>query len=148
MAEHSSYLDTHIRVLDPGSGTGILSAAVCEAAHSSRTVKTLNVDAYETDPLLARHGDFVLEYAAALEATSKANGYRGSRDRSMTEYDLVISNPPYFKIGKDVSAFPDFRQFKQHVDRIAWETEVWIAEIPDHLIHFNGDKFLGPKEYV
>ena len=45
-----------------------------------------------------------------------------------------------------VSAFPDFRQFKQHVDKIAWETEVWISEIPDHLIHFNGDKFLGPKE--
>ena len=45
-----------------------------------------------------------------------------------------------------VSAFPDFRQFKQHVDKIAWETEVWIAEIPDHLIHFNGDKFLGPKQ--
>ena len=44
-----------------------------------------------------------------------------------------------------VSAFPDFRQFKQHVDKIAWETEVWIAEIPDHLIHFNGDKFLGPS---
>ena len=44
-----------------------------------------------------------------------------------------------------VSAFPDFRQFKQHVDKIAWETEVWIAEIPDHLIHFNGDKFLGPR---
>ena len=42
-----------------------------------------------------------------------------------------------------VSAFPDFRQVKQHVDKIAWETEVWLAEIPDHLIHFNGDKFLG-----
>lgn len=44
-----------------------------------------------------------------------------------------------------VSAFPDFRQFKQHVENIAWETEVWVAEIPDHLIHFNGDKFLGPN---
>ena len=42
-----------------------------------------------------------------------------------------------------VSAFPDFGQFKRHVDKIAWETEVWLAEIPDHLIHFNGDKFLG-----
>ena len=31
------------------------------------------------------------------------------------------------------------------MDKIAWETEVWIAEIPDHLIHFNGDKFLGPS---
>ena len=45
-----------------------------------------------------------------------------------------------------VSAFPEFRQFKRHADTIAWETEVWLAEIPDHLIHFNGDKFLGPKE--
>ncbi len=45
-----------------------------------------------------------------------------------------------------ISAFPEFRQFKRHADSIAWETEVWLAEIPDHLIHFNGDKFLGPKE--
>ena len=45
-----------------------------------------------------------------------------------------------------VSAFPDFKRFKIHVEAIAWETEVWIAEIPDHLIHFNGDTFLGPKE--
>ena len=44
-----------------------------------------------------------------------------------------------------VSAFPDFRQFKRHADDIAWETEVWLSEIPDHLIHFNGDKFLGPR---
>jgi len=41
-----------------------------------------------------------------------------------------------------VSAFPDFKEFKSHLSEIAWETEVWIQEIPDHLIHFNGDKFL------
>ena len=45
-----------------------------------------------------------------------------------------------------VSAFPDFRQFKRHADKIAWETEVWIAESPDHLIHFNGNAHLGPRE--
>ncbi len=44
-----------------------------------------------------------------------------------------------------VTAFADFRQFKRHVEKIAWETEVWIAEMPDHLIHFNGDKFLGTQ---
>ncbi len=27
---------------------------------------------------------------------------------------------------------------------VAWETEVWIADNPDHLVHFNGHKFLGP----
>ena len=45
-----------------------------------------------------------------------------------------------------VSAFPDFRQFRRYLDNIAWETEVWVAEMPDHMIHFNGDKFLGPNE--
>jgi hypothetical protein len=29
---------------------------------------------------------------------------------------------------------------------ISWETEVWIAESPDHMIHFNGERFLGPYE--
>lgn len=43
-----------------------------------------------------------------------------------------------------VSAFPDFTEFKKHFTNIAWETEVWVAESPDHMIHFNGDKFLGP----
>jgi len=40
-----------------------------------------------------------------------------------------------------ISAFPDFREFKRHIDNIAWETEVWIANNPDHMIHFNGPKF-------
>lgn len=44
-----------------------------------------------------------------------------------------------------VSAFLDFSQFRKYSKDIAWETEVWIAEIPDHLIHYNGDKFLGPR---
>jgi adenine-specific DNA-methyltransferase len=44
-----------------------------------------------------------------------------------------------------VSAFPGFTTFKKFINEIAWETEVWIAENPSHLIHFNGDKFLGPR---
>lgn len=43
-----------------------------------------------------------------------------------------------------VTAFPDRATFRTHVKDIAWETEVWIADTPTHLIHFNGDKFLGP----
>jgi len=41
-----------------------------------------------------------------------------------------------------ITAFPDIVKFKKHVADIAWETEVWIAAIPDHMIHFNGPKFL------
>ena len=43
-----------------------------------------------------------------------------------------------------VTAFLNRDGFRKHVKDIAWETEVWIADAPDHLIHFNGDKFLGP----
>jgi len=44
-----------------------------------------------------------------------------------------------------VSAFPDFTEFKKHTAEIAWDTEVWIMEFPEHMIHFNGDRFLGPR---
>jgi len=43
-----------------------------------------------------------------------------------------------------VTAFLDRSTFRKFIADIAWETEVWIADNPDHLIHFNGDKFLGP----
>lgn len=43
-----------------------------------------------------------------------------------------------------VTAFLDRTTFRKFIAYIAWETEVWIAENPDHLIHFDGDKFLGP----
>ena len=44
-----------------------------------------------------------------------------------------------------VTAFPDMKTFKKFSDSLAWETEVWIAEMPDHMIHFNGDRFIGPR---
>jgi adenine-specific DNA-methyltransferase len=43
-----------------------------------------------------------------------------------------------------VTAFLDFTGFKKYASEIVWESEVWVAEFPDHMIHFNGDKFLGP----
>lgn len=43
-----------------------------------------------------------------------------------------------------VTAFLDFKTFKMFSESLAWETEAWIAETPDHMIHLNGDKFLGP----
>ena len=42
-----------------------------------------------------------------------------------------------------VTAFPDKQTFTRFTAEIAWETEVWLSDNPTHLIHFNGDKFLG-----
>ena len=45
-----------------------------------------------------------------------------------------------------VTAFLTRRAMKKYLGDIAWETEVWIAEAPSHIIHFNGDRFLGPYQ--
>ena len=125
MAECSAYSAPHLRVLDPGSGSGILSAAVCETVAAHRNVESLHVVAFETEPLLAdltrrvlalsrdwlsqrgisltfdvRNEDFVMESTASIKTMTEANWFGGDAGPS-TEYDLVISNPPYFKIGKE-----------------------------------------------
>lgn len=46
-----------------------------------------------------------------------------------------------------VSAFPDMTEFRRHTRNIAWETEVWITDLPYHLIHYNGDRLLGPRKH-
>ena len=45
-----------------------------------------------------------------------------------------------------VTTFLDFKTFKSFSDKLAWDTEVWIADMPDHMIHLNGDKFIGPRK--
>lgn len=45
-----------------------------------------------------------------------------------------------------VTAFLDTKTFRKYAGNIAWETEVWIAETPEHMIHFNGPRFLGPYD--
>ena len=45
-----------------------------------------------------------------------------------------------------VTAFPNRAIMARYLTEIAWETEVWVADSPSHLIHFNGERFLGPYE--
>jgi len=43
-----------------------------------------------------------------------------------------------------VTAFLNRRGLLKYLGEIAWETEAWVADSPDHMIHFNGERFLGP----
>ncbi len=58
------------------------------------------------------------------------------------ELELMLKNCPVGRVY--VTAFSSFAAFRKYASEIVWESEVWIAEVPDHMIHFNGDKFLGP----
>lgn len=43
-----------------------------------------------------------------------------------------------------VTAFLTRKAMTKYLADISWETEVWVAEAPDHMIHFDGERFLGP----
>lgn len=62
--------------------------------------------------------------------------------KRVNELEKMFARCPADKIY--ITAFPDRKTFRKYIADIAWETEVWISEEPDHMIHFNGDKFMGP----
>jgi len=63
--------------------------------------------------------------------------------KRVIEIQEMTQNVPAGKVF--ITAFLDFKTFKRFSESIAWETEVWIADAPEHMIHMNGDKFLGPR---
>lgn len=74
-----------------------------------------------------------------IEAVTSAGPVDGKRRKELKE--LFAGSKAGFVF---VTAFQDRRTMQSFVSQIAWESEVWIAEDPEHMIHFNGDKFLGP----
>ncbi|MBD3354427.1 N-6 DNA methylase [Candidatus Woesearchaeota archaeon] len=119
MAGLSNTNKTSVSILDPGAGVGILSAAIIEDLKSKDKVKNINLVCYETDKQVLPYlklflqeikkdlskeisfeyeiveEDFVKSNSGSL--TSNLNNYDGE---SKTLFDVVISNPPYFKLNK------------------------------------------------
>ena len=42
--------------------------------------------------------------------------------------------------------FRIFEEFRKHMKNVAWETEVWLCNTPSHMIHYDGERFLGSQE--
>ena len=74
-----------------------------------------------------------------IEAVTTANPITEMRRRTLLQLTAGCTADVIF-----ITAFPDRLTYRKFAKDIAWETEVWIAESPEHMIHFNGDKFLGP----
>lgn len=64
--------------------------------------------------------------------------------KRLVELEDFTKDCPYGTVY--VTAFPNAKEFKKHVDDIAWETEVWLSDTPDHMIHFNGNRFIDPRK--
>ncbi len=74
-----------------------------------------------------------------IEAVIKAGPMDEKRHKELQ--DLFAGSKAHLIF---VTAFETRRTMQTFVSHIAWESEVWIAEDPDHMIHFNGERFLGP----
>ena len=110
--------------------------------------------AYFDDTLLAKlgvyvdsHGkmpDVVLHYTAKnwlllVESVTSHGPVDGKRYTELAELFAGSTAGLVY-----VTAFPNRATMGRHLKEIAWETEVWVADAPSHLIHFNGVRFLGP----
>ncbi len=89
------------------------------------------------DVVLYREDKNWIYFVESVTSVGPMNPKRIVEIKSMTEY--VVAGKIF------VTAFLDFKTYKKFSEQLAWETEVWIAEMPDHMIHLNGDKFLGPR---
>jgi BsuBI/PstI restriction endonuclease domain/BsuBI/PstI restriction endonuclease HTH domain len=74
-----------------------------------------------------------------IEAVANSGHISPLRKIELRKLLVNCKFPPVF-----VTAFPDYKTFGRFAGDIAWETEVWIAEHSTHMIHFNGERFLGP----
>jgi hypothetical protein len=74
-----------------------------------------------------------------IEAVTSAGPVDGKRRKELKELFAGSKAGLVF-----VTAFETRRTMQTFVSQIAWESEVWVADNPDHMIHFNGQRFLGP----
>ena len=115
----------NISILDPGAGSGILSAALIERLQTIERIETISLVCYENDPnileLLKANLDWAKNQSSkAVNYTIIADNYILSQTAEYNDmlfanphppqYDIVIGNPPYMKVSKDapeVSAMQD-----------------------------------------
>ena len=92
----------------------------------------------------AKIPDVIVHYTAKnwlllIEAVTSAGPVGGKRRKELKELFAGCKAGLVF-----VTAFETRRTMQSFLSHIAWESEVWIAKDPDHMIHFNGERFLGP----
>ena len=95
---------------------------------------------------ILHHGkmpDVIVEHAdeAWLVVIEAVTSHGPIDPKRRAELDQLLQSPRLGLVY--VTAFSDRAAFRPYIADIAWETEVWIANSPDHLIHFDGSRFLG-----
>ncbi|MBP8302760.1 MAG: restriction endonuclease [Phycisphaerae bacterium] len=74
-----------------------------------------------------------------IEAVTSAGPVDGKRRKELKELFAGCTAGLVF-----VTTFSSREVMRSFLKQISWESEVWVAESPDHIIHFDGERFLGP----
>ena len=90
------------------------------------------------DVILYRTDKNTLAIVEAVKTSGEINVER--RDRLLNLFQGCSAHLAF------INAFESFTEFKKIIKTITWETHVWLAESPTHLIHFNGDKYWLPTD--
>ncbi len=98
----------------------------------------VNVDSHGKMPDVVFHYE-ENNWLLLVEAVTSHGPVDGKRHDELTELFSGARAGLVF-----VTAFPNRNFMARYLVEIAWETEVWIADSPSHLIHFDGERFLGP----
>ena len=120
-----------------------------DAENKSRNLQTeyiqklgVIISAPEKIPDVIIH-DTKRNWLLLIEAVSSAGPVDAKRRKELKELFHGCTAGLVF-----VTAFPTRAIMRRFLTQISWETEVWVAEDPSHMIHFNGEKFLGPYSDV
>ena len=112
-------------------------------AHFNKTRLTelgVTVDSHGKMPdVVVHHVD--KNWLILIEAVTSHGPVNGKRRDELKRLFGKSSAPLVF-----LTAFLDRSAMVRFLGEISWETEVWVADAPSHMIHFNGERFLGPYE--
>ena len=114
MASFSSFNGENLSILDPGCGTAVLSCSLIEKLLKNNCLTNINLTAYETDTNAAEIARTVLDYLKEWLLERKVlftynlftsdfilDNSQSLKIEPQSTYDIIISNPPYFKMSKD-----------------------------------------------
>lgn len=104
----------------------------------SLTALGIVLDSHGKMPDVLLH-DIERNWILLVEAVTSHGPVDGKRHAELAALFSASTAPLIY-----VTAFPSRKIMARFLSEIAWETEVWVANAPDHLIHFNGDRYLGP----
>jgi hypothetical protein len=110
--------------------------------HDEKFLQTLGISAHERgkmpDAILYREDK---NWLYLIESVTSVGPVDGKRHAELSHLFGKSKAGLVF-----VTAFPSRALMARFLTDLAWETEVWCSDNPDHLIHFNGDRFLGPHQ--